>query len=101
RPGKWPSGYALTPLPRAAATLAWFYSAPWPTFAPPLTAIGQETRLDILKLLSDAPEAGLASGSIATELDERREPADIADVVALRLVAEAPYIDLVEETLLA
>ena len=53
-----------------------------------LSAIGQETRLDILKLLSDALEAGLASVSIAIVLDERREPADIADVFALRLVAD-------------
>ncbi|MEG8222957.1 hypothetical protein OSJ57_20420, partial [Sphingomonas sp. HH69] len=36
--GEWPSGYALTPLPPACNTMAWFYAAEWPTFAPPLTA---------------------------------------------------------------
>ncbi|MEG8224033.1 DUF885 domain-containing protein, partial [Sphingomonas sp. HH69] len=35
--GEWPSGYALTPLPPACNTMAWFYAAEWPTFAPPLT----------------------------------------------------------------
>jgi hypothetical protein len=35
----------------------------------------------------------------APATQERREPANIADVVALRLVAEAPYIHLVDETL--
>jgi DNA replication protein DnaC len=36
--GEWPSGYALTPLPPACNTMAWFYAAEWPTFAPPLTS---------------------------------------------------------------
>ncbi|MED5544904.1 MAG: hypothetical protein VYD90_06620, partial [Pseudomonadota bacterium] len=31
--------YALTPLPPACNTMAWFYAAPWPTFAPPLTIV--------------------------------------------------------------
>ncbi|MEG8223877.1 hypothetical protein OSJ57_25245, partial [Sphingomonas sp. HH69] len=40
--GEWPSGYALTPLPPACNTMAWFYAAEWPTFAPPLTNDGNE-----------------------------------------------------------
>ena len=43
-PGEWPSGYALTPLPPACNTVAWFYAAAWPTFAPPLTGKHCEAR---------------------------------------------------------
>lgn len=59
---------------------------------------GRRRDIQLALLDLEAPDV-LRRCGVRRAPQERREPADVADVVALRLVAEAPYIHLVDETL--
>ncbi|SNS13023.1 putative serine protein kinase, PrkA, partial [Sphingomonas laterariae] len=77
------SGYALTPLPPACNTVAWFYAAEWPTFAPPLTEARRQTEMSLQDYLRDcrgdplmyasAPERLLAAIGEPTIIDTARD----------------------------
>ncbi|MDR6114498.1 hypothetical protein QE360_001467 [Sphingomonas sp. SORGH_AS789] len=59
---------------------------------------GRRRDIQFALLDLEAPDV-LRRRGVRRAPQERREPADIADVVALRLAAEALYLHLVDETL--